>query len=651
MTRKRATTAVVIVAIVALLAYALVPALHVPTFSERHALAFMRGLGSTAQMLAMIIVAFALVALVWGFFWLLEAPLRKRERAQRAATEAKEVVRRKMEDEDERDRAAMMRLGLPPDDPARAWMMQQPHLDVGIATGEFAKLQVGNAPAESEIVSLTLEQACRGVGVIGSMGAGKTSGTMNPFAQQAIQQGWGVLAFAVKNDVPGTLVRLAHEAGRLDDVILLAPEGPLPGVPDDFPRHRLNVVAGLTPQSAGEAIGDQLGEPQDPYWVDAPSGLATAWFNTLYGLGERAHNVDLPDETVKDEAGNTTTIPGRTLRLAYDLKALRSCINLDGNDLMAVVKYANAYNVERLADSPDPEKQKRSAALDASHTYWTDDYVASFLRSSKGADNLAGIRTTLLKHMQALTNVAEIRACFTSDSTFDFEAAVNAGKIIIVAVDDSKYENAVRMANAFIFRRFAALSQSRLGKKNVAPCLLWMDEFASFGTTRMASALSRARQALFIPLIGFQSISGLTLALKRKEATSAILGMIGSWILCDANDPETIGWAKEKLGTTLFVEFTESTNTGNQGASLAGAAAAMMTGGLMHGAASLITSRVAGQVSQGKTIAESKRDVHLGEARYTSTLGPLGNGFVRALVMVKSPTGGEIRDIVEMPQV
>lgn len=514
---------------------------------------------------------------------------------------------------------------------------------IGWATGRFRSRNAARSPEKGAVVSMDLPTACRGIITVGQQGSGKTTGVFNPLFVQASWLGWSTLTFAVKSNVPGSVYCLAneHRGNPNSCIALVAPPGHFDGIPDDFSRRKLNVLAGLSPESAAAAIGDALGEPKDPYWKQAPMRLAQSWLELLYALGDGSW-IDLPK--VEDKDGNILRV-ARRFRLEYSLNALRECIELSGKDLSIVLQVASEKEAE-LADATDEQSLRRREMLEDALRYFTVSYVTAFVQPSNGENLLASIRASLQAPLMALTGDRSIRETFCGETDIDLEDLLANGHHVIFAVDDSRFPNAVKMVNLFLFRRFADLTQRRLGKgKAITPCFVSMDEYGSFASRSHLNVLSRAREANFVPVVGVQSLSFLGDAMQSMDAARAVLGSLATVICCGASDPQTADWIRARCGQSTIRERVVSYNTGtstNPGGNQSG-----------HILSAFLPNETQ---TSGTSESEQSREKDLAGADTLATLGPVHNsdgtsaGLVRAVV-IAAQQSGETRDVVRLHQI
>jgi|GEM_PF-4500995 len=513
---------------------------------------------------------------------------------------------------------------------------QEAGLLIGHATGRFRNRNASNSPEQDAPVWMDLPTACRGIMVVGQQGSGKTSGAFNPLTAQAMKQGWSSLTFAVKSNVPGTINRLGGQYGNGNGgLALVAPPGHFDGISDDFQRYKLNVLSGLSPESAAAAIGDALGDPKDPYWKTAPMRLAQSWLELLYACGDGSW-IDLPK--VEDKDGNLLRV-ARRFRLEYSLNALRECIELSGRDLSIVLQVASEKEAE-LADGLDEDSRHRRELLEDALRYFTVSYVTAFVQPTNGENLLGSIRASLQAPLMALTGDRSIRETFCGGTDIDLDFLLANGHHVVVAVDDSRFPNAVKMVNLFLFRRFAELAQRRLGKGDaITPCLVSMDEYGSYASRDHLRVLSRAREANFIPVVGVQSLSFLGDAMGSMDAAKAVLGSLATVVCCGASDPQTAEWIRQRCGQSTIRENVISYNTGTSTNPSGGQSGNLLTAFLPNQT-----------TTEGTSESVQSREKDLAGAETLATLGPQGsNGFVRAVV-IAAQRHGEIRDVVRLPQ-
>lgn len=535
----------------------------------------------------------------------------------------------------QKNEAARNALGLS-DDPSRAWMQARPHIDVGIATGLFRALGGKQTPETRSIIAMDESTACRGTIVMGPPGSGKTSAVMLPMLEQAIEQGWSALVFAIKPDVAQAVHAMARHHGREGDVLEISP---VKGSP------RMNPLHSLTPEAGAEGLADGLGDPRDPYWRDAPAQLVQGHLELLAGIGDR----NITFDEIKDKDGEVIS-PSRTVRLSYSFDALRETIMLEGADLRKLLRLGVAVCAE-IAE--DPDQQERLQTLEDAINYFNRDYAASFERSSKGAENLAGLRTALLAPLKALAGNRDIRFTFcTEESDVDLNIALNTGKIVVVYVDFTKFPSAFPALMRLIFRVFSRVMQRRTATPNAKPCMLWMDEYASFASDHHTGPLSLCRQAGIVPVIGFQSLSFLAQQMKSKEAAMAIVGSCASLIICGATDDETPKLIQMRVGDGRWIESRQtSVSTGSNRHTAAGVVAGFFSGGHLGALSALLSNSSPNEISTTTTLAGEVRQENLAAAERLSALGPTGDGNVLAIGVIAQSADGELRDMMILPQI
>ncbi len=462
-----------------------------------------------------------------------------------------------------------------------------PCLRVGRATGEFNKRGFGRAAHRGTDLSLDLANAFRGTMILGPQGSGKTSSFFYPLLQQWLAYGYGGLIFCVKSDVAITVQRLCSSVGR--EAMVVGPR-----------RARMNLLTGLAPDAAAGAIKESLGRSREPFWVSAPTSFARAWLDLLYALPPTT--IELPEQRDKD---GSTISPARSVALRYSLDALAQVMYFSPSDLKSVLAIAGA---EYEAAPPE-----RRTPLQRAMQYFTHEYAATFMSSSAGANMLAGVRATLLPHVQALTRSAELREAFCSGTDVSL-GDLNRGAVIAIDVPDDEFKDAGPFVNRLVFARFAQLCQERLrANGNVMPVLLWADEYASFASPDHLAPFSRARQARFAPLVGVQSLAGLSAALQDDRAARGLVGAFASMVVCGASDPETREYATKMLGQVKTWENTQSRTAGG------------------------------GRVTTTRSRQSRMQD--LAGAHLFAELGPTGRGDVRAIAML-AHDGGLLADLV-----
>ena len=70
----------------------------------------------------------------------------------------------------------------------------------------------------------SIGDACQGVGIFGSTGAGKSTGSYAAIINSYLRSGFGGVFFTVKPEDTLQYIKLVREAGRLDDLLIFSPE-------------------------------------------------------------------------------------------------------------------------------------------------------------------------------------------------------------------------------------------------------------------------------------------------------------------------------------------------------------------------------------------------------------------------------------------
>ena len=112
---------------------------------------------------------------------------------------------------------------------------------LGKSTGSLVKLWHPAGMAENQNISLTLEDACQNILVLGGIGSGKTTCVMQPILLQCLDQQCGGLIFDIKGDVKEAVKKFA--AATQKELVILGPN-----------HTRMNLIEGLTPEVAASFL-------------------------------------------------------------------------------------------------------------------------------------------------------------------------------------------------------------------------------------------------------------------------------------------------------------------------------------------------------------------------------------------------------------
>jgi len=152
---------------------------------------------------------------------------------------------------------------------------------LGKSTGLLSTLWHKAGMAANQQVTLTLEDACQNVLVLGGIGSGKTTCVMQPLLLQCLDQHCGGLIFDIKGDVKEAVNKFAAATNR--ELVILGPH-----------HKQMNLIQGLTPEVAASFLKSAflLGNKGnvDSFWVDTASELCR---NTLGMLSFLPNRYDL----------------------------------------------------------------------------------------------------------------------------------------------------------------------------------------------------------------------------------------------------------------------------------------------------------------------------------------------------------------------
>jgi hypothetical protein len=142
----------------------------------------------------------------------------------------------------------------------QVYLKEKPIFNIGTATGHMAFSGAYSGPPAGTPVCLDGEAIFTNILTLGGTGTGKTSAVLTPMAKQILRSKtplYGILMIDPKGVFWRVLERLAAEAGRGDDMLVIGPDHMQP-----------SAIAGLDPQAIGPIVkslmaqmGDQSGTP------------------------------------------------------------------------------------------------------------------------------------------------------------------------------------------------------------------------------------------------------------------------------------------------------------------------------------------------------------------------------------------------------
>jgi type IV secretory pathway TraG/TraD family ATPase VirD4 len=242
--------------------------------------------------------------------------------------------------------------------------------------------------------------------------------------------------------------------------------------------------------------------------------------------------------------------PERVLTLAYTAHSLADLLYATDNIFSAVLMEA-----QRKLSSLTGEA---AAQLNAGLRYFTTEYQATLL-TARG-ETLGSVRASVSPHLRALTAPAFAESFGSGD--IDLAAAIDSGAKIIVDVDQAENPAGFAAVAALMEAHMGRIALTRTGRdpaKNT-PCLLLLDEAATYLSAQSIGIFETCRQARICSVVSIIGLSNLQARLGDAAAYS-IPSALGSMVTFATGDGATRKYVTDRIGTVRVLEITEGSSS------------------------------------------------------------------------------------------
>lgn len=412
----------------------------------------------------------------------------------------------------------------------------------GIAIGIFRERNLATGAAEKEAVLLYGERSAnRGTLVIGAPGSSKTRCKIYPDFYWGLRTSKhaGALVFVTKRRATDDFLAIARCFRRPEQIHVV-------GI--GAGRSSMDITAGMSHESIGDAIKDGLGESHSEFWKQGPAAFVEGFVELIHAL--RPATIHVP--ALVDQDGNLE--PGGE---AYDfeigdtLPTLLDLISLDAHRLDAVFSYGFSKAGDFEASQPGEAMRLRSLLREVK-----ERIVPLLRRDAKLAEEL---RQSALPQLQPFGRGA-LRSAFCNSRGVDL-AAIEKGHVILIEIDEAEFPRAVGTVIRMVFRRIVQMARERTASSRVGsldPILLICDEYTNYGSAGHVQAWNTIRESNFVATVGLTSISALVKQLGDQHAAHAIISNFSNKFFFDSDDKATRDLANELVGKTTVIRHGTS---------------------------------------------------------------------------------------------
>jgi hypothetical protein len=479
-------------------------------------------------------------------------------------------------------------------------------LSGGTARGMFEERNLlTGAPLRGEILLYGEQSARRGTIAIGAPGSSKTRSKIYPdlFWGLGSSPLAGALVFVTKRRATQDCLTIARAFRRREQIHVV-------GIGAD--REHIDITAGMTHESIGDAIQDGLGISHSDFWRHGPSAFVEGFIEIAQSLAPAT--VHVPADV--DKEGNVR--PGGEayeFQIARGLPTVLKLISLDGRRLDAVFAFGFRLAIELQESDPD-----RAKALSELLHEVKERVLPLMIRDAKLGEEL---RQSVLPQLQPFAR-GPLREAFCDADGIDL-GLLEKGDVILIEVDEAEHPRAVATVVRMVFRRIVQMARDRTASDRVGfldPVILLCDEYTNYAAPGHVQAWNIVRESNFCPTVGITSVSALVKQLGDRAAANAIVANFANKFFFEVDDKETRDLARELIGQSVVLRRGKTEGTSRS-----------------HGSSS--TANSGGSHSSNGTSQSESSTEHLEDVLNGSVWRALGAGrdHATAIAFVRTPDG------------
>lgn len=423
------------------------------------------------------------------------------------------------------------------------------HNLVTIPANESSDLLILNT--KGDVISTN--DAYNGIFAFGDKGSGKSSAFIGNITASLFQKNFGLLFTVYKAEEVYPILKLAQNAGRMDDVILLNKGG----------KWRTNIINQELEATGSIAnaisLFDDINKTitqnksaaaTDPYWENTAKVLfanllrVTIIFYGSFSLSLFNHLSDLASEYA------------RFMTNQNEGKMSEGQKNIKGNQEKKKIEFENILEtIKSLATKKTASIKANTEEIDAILTYFTVDWVNLPEKTRES------VYSVFRSNIDNLTQsaIAKLLLCDIGtgdEGFFDIQSTRN-GKIIILDEPVSTRGEEGRNFQE-VFKSFWYTAMKRYPEGQA--CALISDEFQEFGASSDAKFLSVSRSYRVAMIMATQNKASLVAKLGNIE-TDKILANTQVKIFFQSSDEQTWEFARKIMGVIDTNSYTEQYNT------------------------------------------------------------------------------------------
>lgn len=390
----------------------------------------------------------------------------------------------------------------------------------------------------------TIGNAVEGTLILGATGSGKSTGSGRTIALAMLRAGFGGLVLTVKPDERSVWERYCREAGRLDDLVVFAPDSDLRFNFLDYELQRKGGGAGLTEnivnlfstvlEVAERGQGQGSGREDEGYWRRASRQLCR----------------NLVDLAIM--ADGRISIPGLYAMLVSAPTSVEHARS-DGWRKNSLLFHALA----KADRNPKTPRQEADFALVAD--YFLCEWPAL-------SDKTRSVVLSTFTSMIDVLNRGVLGELFSGETNVTPDI-VTGGKILVIDLPAKEFADVGQFAQVLWKYTFQRSIERRNVVENPRPVFLWADEAQHFLTSYDMQFAATCRAARVATVILSQNVSNFYAALgggdKGRAEADSLFANLNSKVFHANGDPVTNEWAASLIGRSrqLFMNGSNSAPT------------------------------------------------------------------------------------------
>ena len=418
----------------------------------------------------------------------------------------------------------------------------------------------------------TVDDAMKGISIMGGTGSGKTSASGRALALKYLREGWGGLVLCAKTDEASLWRSYCKETGRESDLIEFGKGAVYPDGEEWFSGQKM-IFNPIDYELKRD--GEGAGETQN----------ITNIFMNIYRMGNRiASEGDTKEERYWDTAlKRCLNRVIELLKLAGEDLSYSNMVNIisSSNDLVKATVLNGVVAIEREEYDPEASTEDNycvKCLLNAYYNYWGKDAIATD-EDVNAFELVSDYFTKVMPSMGSRTKSVVTESFMGLAEPFlsgllykHFAGATNIlpewtyeqQKIIVLNFPIKEFLDAGIIAQCVFKLMFQQAIERRDTNKYPTPVFLWCDEAQYFINPYDQIFLTTARSSRTSTVYLSQNISNYFAVMgsgsDAKARVDSLMGNLSTKIFHANSDAETNEYASRLIGNTLQTPGSVSVN-------------------------------------------------------------------------------------------